>query len=82
MTLAARLDAIRQSFSARAPEEAKTVMARSADALRESGILETVPRAGAKAPSFALKDSRGNEVSLDGATRSGPVVLTFFRGHW
>lgn len=82
MTLAARLDAIRTAFAGKAPDEAKAVMTKSAEALRGSGILATVPSIGVTAPDFSLTDSQGNEVTLRGLLQSGPVILTFFRGHW
>jgi peroxiredoxin len=39
-------------------------------------------RAGARAPTFALRDKPGNKVMLDQLLRSGPVVLNFLRGSW
>jgi peroxiredoxin len=57
-------------------------MHRATDDLRNSGIMDRVLKEGQTAPSFELKNSRGDRVSLAGLLERGPVVLTFFRGHW
>ena len=31
---------------------------------------------------FELEDSRGDKVSLADLLERGPLVMTFFRGHW
>ena len=37
---------------------------------------------GDKAPDFALKNYKGEEVTLSTLLKAGPVVLTFYRGTW
>lgn len=81
MSLAERLDRIREGFARQAPEEVLALMHRVTDDLRASGIAERAVGEGQRAPSFALADSHGNEVRLEDLLR-GPLVLTFFRGHW
>jgi peroxiredoxin len=39
-------------------------------------------RAGSVAPQFVLPDHRGQAVSLRRLLEQGPVVVTFYRGHW
>ncbi len=82
MTLQQTLDQIREGFEKKAPPEALTVMHRATDDLRNSGILDGVIGEGQIAPSFTLEDSRGIPVNLTGLLQRGPLVMTFFRGHW
>jgi len=50
--------------------------------LSASGILDRALKAGDRAPHFTLPDSKGGIISLVGALRHGPVVLSFYRGGW
>jgi len=43
---------------------------------------EIGPQLGERMPSFLLPDENGRLVSLDSLLRSGPVVVSFNRGHW
>ena len=82
MSLEKRLEAIRNASAEKIPAEARSIMHRSTDALRDSGILERALAVGSKAPSFALPGSDGESRGFPGLYESGPVVLTFFRGDW
>ena len=82
MTLAERLDTMRAAAKTRIPPEAQTVMQRSVDDLRASGLANRVARVGQPAPKFTLPDAAGEQVSLDGLLARGPVVLSFYRGRW
>jgi len=82
MTLQERLDGIRQGFEKKAPPEVVALMKRVTDDLRNSGIAVRALKEGQTAPSFELENSRGDQVSLNSLLEHGPVVLTFFRGHW
>ena len=81
-TLAERLDRIRESFEGQAPAEALVVMHRDTDDLRNSGILDRVPKVGDTLPAFTLPDTEGNPVSSADLLAEGPLVLTFYRGTW
>jgi peroxiredoxin len=50
--------------------------------LQGSGAGAEAPSAGDEMPGFLLPDEQGRLVSLDELTRSGPVVISFNRGHW
>ena len=82
MNLQQRLDRIRQGFEKQAPPEAVALMHRVTNDLRNSGIMDRVLKEGQTAPAFELENSHGSHVSLSGLLELGPVVLTFFRGHW
>ena len=66
----------------KAPPEALAVMHRATDDLRASGIMDRAIGVGDPAPAFELADSTGATVSLAGLLAQGPLVLTWFRGHW
>ena len=80
--LEAELEAIRAMARSRLPAEAQSLMQRSIDDLRASGILERVVKVGERAPDFTLPDADGTPVNLVGLVARGPVVLSFFRGRW
>jgi hypothetical protein len=82
MSLQQRLDRIKAGFEAQAPKEALEVMHRATEDLRASGIAERALAEGQMAPDFRLEGTTGTTVSLAEARIRGPVVLTFFRGHW
>lgn len=81
-TLQDRLDAIRKGFEASAPPEALAVMHRVTEDLKASGIEQSALNVGAEAPAFVLPDENGNDVSSADLLARGPLVVSFFRGHW
>jgi hypothetical protein len=82
MTLAERLDTIRQGADKRIPPDKRAIMHRATDDLRSSGILDRVIKVGDRLPPFALKNALGQEVRSPELLASGPLVLTVFRGTW
>ena len=50
--------------------------------LRNHDVGENAPKPGEPMPNFILPDERGQLVSLDALLQSGPVAVTFHRGHW
>jgi hypothetical protein len=62
MTLAERLDTIRQGADKRIPPDKRAIMHRATDDLRSSGILDGVIKVGDRLPAFALKNVFGQEV--------------------
>jgi len=82
MSLQEQLDELRAKSKTRIPPEAQTVMQRSIDELRASGILSRVPKVGDRAPDFTLPNAAGQPVSLAGLLAKGPVVVSFYRGRW
>jgi hypothetical protein len=81
-TLKERLDRIRESFEKQAPEEALAVMHGATESLRESGIMDRIPKVGDPLPAFALPDTDGTEVRSGDLLAEGPLVVTFYRGEW
>ena len=82
MSLARRLDAIRESGAKRIPAEKRAVMGAAQQALRDSGIESGFIKVGDQLPDFALGNARGQVVRSADLLNRGTVVLTVFRGHW
>ena len=86
-TLQERLDAFKGAFESgappyHAPREAIEKMHRATAELKASGIEARALKAGDRAPSFNLLNQDHSEVSSDDLLRQGPLVVSFFRGHW
>jgi hypothetical protein len=77
-----RLDAHRSKFEAKADPAALEVMHGATEELERSGIRDRVVLVGNRAPEFQLPDPSGRVVRLRDALGRGPVVLSFYRGHW
>jgi len=82
MSLAERLDTIRQGADKRIPPDKRAIMHRATDDLRASGILNGVIKVGAPLPPFALKNAFGQEIGSSELLANGKLVLTVFRGSW
>ncbi len=82
MSLTERLDRIRGGAAKRIPADTLEIMHAATAALEATGIAENAIGVGDEAPQFELTDSQGSAVSLVTLRSVGPVVLTFFRGHW
>lgn len=86
-SLQERLDEFNKSFESgappyNAPHEAIEAMHRATLELKATGIEQRVLKVGDRAPSFALFNQ--DHVHLDSADllHHGPLVVSFFRGHW
>jgi hypothetical protein len=82
-----RLDEFKRSFDSggppyNAPHEAIETMHRATAELKASGIEDRALKAGDRAPSFTLFNQDHIEVSSAELLRRGPLVVSFFRGHW
>lgn len=64
------------------PHEVQAVHEQVIAELREQGISQNALAAGAKAPSFELKDHQGKTVSSAELLTTGRLILCFFRGRW
>ncbi|MGB1882898.1 MAG: hypothetical protein ACPHUF_03250 [Gammaproteobacteria bacterium] len=82
MSLKAKLDEIKAGAMKRIPPEILEQMLAATDALRDSGILDGVIKAGTPLPPFELKNQAGEVVKSADLLAKGAVVLTVFRGHW
>jgi hypothetical protein len=82
-----RLDQFRKEFESgappfNAPREAIETMHRATAELKESGAETHALKIGDRAPSFTLFNQDHLQVASNDLLREGPVVISFFRGHW
>ena len=82
MSLAEKLAKIAARGAEHIPKKSQAVMARALAELRASGIMDGVIKVGDALPAFALKNEHGTEVSSRALLAEGPLVVSFFRGHW
>jgi hypothetical protein len=87
VTLQSRLDEFNGTFESgappyKAPQETIEKMHRATADLKASGIEQQALKVGDRAPSFTLFNQDHIEVSSSGLLRQGPLVISFFRGHW
>jgi hypothetical protein len=86
-SLQSRLDEFKKNFESGAPpynasREAIETMHRATAELKASGIEDRVLKVGDRAPEFTLFNQDHVEVSYANLLRQGPLVVSFFRGHW
>jgi hypothetical protein len=65
-----------------APQESIETMHRATAELKASGIEQQALTVGKRAPSFALFNQDHVQVSSGDPLRQGPLMVSFFRGHW
>ena len=80
--LALELEATAAASREMIPPEAMALIERANRELEDSGIVNDAVQVGDRAPSFRLSDGKGREFALADLLAEGPVVLTFYRGHW
>lgn len=82
MTLNAELHAFYTARQQQIPADIRQIMHRAGQELADSGQADRALAVGAQAPAFHLPSATGNPVSLADLIKTGPVVLTFYRGAW
>jgi hypothetical protein len=87
MTLQQRLDAFKATFESgappyNAPRAAIDTMHRTTEDLQRSRLAERALKVGDLAPAFELTNQDGKLVRSADLLADGPLVITFFRGHW
>lgn len=86
-SLQARLDEFKKSFESgvppyNAPHEVIDQMHRATAELKATGIEERSLKVGGRAPIFTLFNQDRVQVDSADLLRQGPLVVSFFRGHW
>ena len=86
-TLQGRLDEFKRVFESGAPpynatRETIETMHRATAELKASGAEKRGLKVGDHAPHFTLFNQDHVLVSSDELLRGGPLVVSFFRGHW
>ena len=82
-----RIDEFKKAFESgappyNAPHEAMEKMHRATVELEASGIADRALTLGDRAPSFTLFNQDRVRVASNDLLREGPLVVSFFRGHW
>lgn len=85
--LQSRLDEFKKAFESgappfNAPRDAIEKMHRATAELKASGIEGRALKAGDYAPEFSLFNQDHVQVNSADLLRRGPLVVSFFRGHW
>jgi hypothetical protein len=85
--LQARLDEFKKAFESgappyNAPREAIETVHRATAELKASGLENMALKVGDRAPEFSLFNQDHVQVSSAQLLRQGPLVVSFFRGHW
>jgi len=86
-TLQSRLDAFKKAFESGAPPyrvipAVVEKMHRGTAELKASGIEKRALKVGARPPSFSLLNQDQVRISFNDLLRGGPLIISFFRGHW
>ena len=86
-SLQSRLDEFKKNFESgappyNAPHEAIETMHRATAELKATGIETHALKAGDHAPEFSLFNQDHVQVNSADLLRQGPLVVSFFRGHW
>lgn len=82
MSLAEKLQKIREGAKERIPEEVRLLMQKANKELGDSGILDRALNVGDTLPSFNLVNIKGEAVASSELLTEGNLVLTFYRGVW
>ena len=82
-----RLDEFKRMLGSEAapynvPREAIEKMHQATGELKASGIEDRALKVGDRAPSFTLFNQDHVQVASTDLLREGPLVVSFFRGHW
>src|SRR5260370_13319531 len=76
------LDALRAEFVRSAPPGRAALYDAKVDELRRTFPIEKAVKRGDHGPDFTVPNRSGRAVSLSALLRSGPAVVTFYRGGW
>lgn len=82
MSLAEKLDAIREGGEKNIPAPALEQMHRATRELQESGVLDGVIKPGKTLPSFELPNQTDDMVTSADLLAKGPLIMTVYRGLW
>jgi peroxiredoxin len=82
MSLEQELAAFKAEFSRTAPPGRAALYEAKIEELRADFASATAITVGDTAPDFALPDAAGKAIVLTELLKSGPAILTFYRGGW
>lgn len=81
-TLAQAIHALQEQMLPTLPEATLNVLLGSIQQQVDSGQAETALNQGDRCPDFSLPAANGEMVSVSEKLKSGPLVISFYRGAW
>ncbi len=81
-SIQAQVDEMQQQAAGRIPPEVAARNQARRERLIATGIANQSLHMGETAPDFTLPDAYGKPVTLSDLLKTGPVILTFYRGDW
>lgn len=81
-TLREKIEARELEGKKKLSKEIKTTFGKGITAVKEAKIVEGAKQVGEKAPDFTLENASGKKVQLSSVLKTGPVILTWYRGGW
>jgi peroxiredoxin len=82
MSLKDQLSQLRAAAHERLPADRKATMQRHIEELRAGAISRTMLKVGNRAPDIELENAKGEFIDVSALLKSGPVIVTFYRGGW
>ena len=82
MSLKQQLADFRASWHERVPEEVQEKMLRHIRHLKDGADAPKMLKVGDRAPAIVLDNAKGDTVDVGSLLKSGPVIVTFYRGGW
>lgn len=80
--LAEQLAKTTADLGSKMPAAAMAVIQKGMEEIQSLGLEEKAIKQGDTIPEFSLKNARNESVSIKDLLAKGPVVITFYRGHW
>ncbi len=80
--LARKMEQTKRDSKEMIPAPSMALLQQAQAELEDSGIADAARQPGDLAPDFNLPDAWGKDFNLAARLKQGPVVLTFYRGHW
>ena len=82
MSLKEQLTEYRAGWYQRVPADRQAIMQRHIEQLRNGVIARTMLKVGDRAPAIVLRNATGAIVDVGKLLKTGPVIVTFYRGGW
>jgi peroxiredoxin len=82
LPLSDQLGVVRLRQKKQLPKAAQATIDKSFTDLKKQNVGGTAPKKGDVLPDFTLPKTGGGSVQLSELLKSGPVVVTFYRGSW
>ena len=81
-SLGQRLETLKNAMASKIDADSREIMKRSTQSLIDEKRADGALGEGDRIPGFRLPRADGAVVASDDWLAKGPLVITFFRGHW